>query len=473
MKALIVGVLLLAGIGCWALTIPILLRYGLRAAGKNIPIGAGLVLAGLVAGALPASGAVFVLLGVAAIVCRRQVSAVARGVGNVIGVIHATNVVGTIPDEDRGLAKQLRNRRRMAQLVEDCGLTRRQGDAVLAPAVHTIEPHRVGVLATIELAPGQTPDDIAAAEDALAHGLGVEHVEVLDLPGAVPGTAEVLIHTRPDATADVQEYPGIANITAYQVPLGVDLYGNPVAVNLLENSVLIGGLPGSGKSGALNALLAGVSQLPHVALHGIDPKRVELSLWRSRFDEVVWNSDEMTSLLTELVGEMESRYDVFQQRGIKKITPQLMTEFPLHVTVIDELAEVIGSAVTREEKKAAEERAVLIQRLLQLGRAVGMVVWAATQKPDSSNVPTAIRDLFSQRIAMRTLAVEMTKVIMGAWSPAAPAHELRGGKGVGYLGADHLENPVKMRSYWVPDEECEPRAQATAHLRVGESARHG
>lgn len=111
-----------------------------------------------------------------------------------------------------------------------------------------------------------------------------------------------------------------------------------------------------------------------------------------------------------------------QKKKKKKITPEMLTdELPLLVVVIEGLADLVSTGVTSEEVKANKQRATLIRRLIALGRAAGVVVIAATQKPQSDVVPTALRDLIQLRVGFATTNDAMTDTILGAgrWRWAA------------------------------------------------------
>ncbi|MFZ1287708.1 MAG: hypothetical protein WAR57_11820, partial [Candidatus Phosphoribacter sp.] len=134
--------------------------------------------------------------------------------------------------------------------------------------------------------------------------------------------------------------------------------------------------------------------------------------------------------------------------------------------VIDELAEVVAAGVTRDEKRDDEERASLIRRLIAKGRAAGVVVVAATQKPSADVIPTGLRDLIAQRLAFETTSRAMTETILGAGvCDEAPAHRLAGA-GQAWVISEGVKAARRMRVAWVPDDDVPPMAAATAALRV-------
>ena len=285
-----------------------------------------------------------------------------------------------------------------------------------------------------------------------------------------PETGEMFFELRLDRLRSVLDYPWDAEVSYTAVPFGVEDSGAPLNLGLLETNQLLGGIPGGGKSGGLTALLAGISRLEHVALIGLDPKKVELAGWGPRFTRIAKTEDYATTLLEALVEEMERRYDWLVDHGLKKLTPaEFNAARPLLVIVIDELADLVSIGVDREEKDAELQRSTMIRRLIAKGRAAGIVVIAATQKPQSSVIPTELRDLIQQRVAYSTTTVEMSDTILGSGMGrnGGLAHEIPATqKGVCYVVSETSRTPVRARTYWVPDDQVAGLAADTAHLRI-------
>lgn len=248
------------------------------------------------------------------------------------------------------------------------------------------------------------------------------------------------------------------------VPVGIDESGQLLKVGILESNCLLAGLPGGGKSGGLSALIAGISMLPNVALVGLDPKMVELLPWTPRFTAIATDLDQINDLLQALADEMRRRYDYLAKSGKKKFAVSDFTpEHPLIVVVADELAELVS---TGSDKKGDDLRATLLRRLVAVGRASGVVVLCATQKPASDTIPTAFRDLIAQRIAFRTTNRQMTEMILGAGiSESAPAEKLTH-RGTCFSVTEGDTTPRRARFFWVPDDLTFEMANQTASLRV-------
>ena len=147
--------------------------------------------------------------------------------------------------------------------------------------------------------------------------------------------------------------------------------------------------------------------------------------------------------------------------GQRKIAPG--GQFGLHVVAIDELAFYIRGGSKEERTELTETLRDLISR----GRAAGMIVIAATQKPSNDIIPTFVRDLFSFRMALRCTTPEASDTILGqGWASqgysAATLDPTT--RGVGYLLAEGSV-PVKLRTHYLDDDAIAELAQLAARRR--------
>jgi len=117
---------------------------------------------------------------------------------------------------------------------------------------------------------------------------------------------------------------------------------------------------------------------------------------------------------------MDFRYQVLLALGKRKFDPG--DPEGLHLVVLDELAFYLRGGKKDTRDRFAESLRDLVSR----GRAAGIVVVAATQKPSHDIVPTWIRDLFSYRIAMRCTSSDASDTILVRGGPleAAPQRPL-------------------------------------------------
>jgi S-DNA-T family DNA segregation ATPase FtsK/SpoIIIE len=231
------------------------------------------------------------------------------------------------------------------------------------------------------------------------------------------------------------------------VHLGIDETGSAVQVTLAERNLLIGGEPGSGKSVTLNLIVGHAALSLDCRLVLVDGKWVELGLWRDCADAFIGPSIvDATAILRRLQSMMDSRYDVLLDAGRRKITAE--TGLPVVVVVVDELA-YFSSTVG--ESKQQKEFVGMVRDLVARGRAAGIIVVAATQRPSADIVPTSLRDLLGYRLAFRCSTDASSDVILG-----------HGWANEGYTAADI--DPAARGVGWLIAEGGIPRRIKTAHL---------
>jgi len=133
---------------------------------------------------------------------------------------------------------------------------------------------------------------------------------------------------------------------------------------------------------------------------------------------------------------------------------------PLHLVVCDELVFYL----TLPDKKLRQEFAELLRDLVARGRAAGVIVVAATQKPGADVVPSALRDLFGFRLALRCNTPQASDTILGqGWASAgADASQIPGGqRGVGLLLAED-DRPIRLKGFYLTDEDVQAIAERAA-----------
>ncbi|MGH9063683.1 MAG: FtsK/SpoIIIE domain-containing protein [Acidimicrobiales bacterium] len=233
------------------------------------------------------------------------------------------------------------------------------------------------------------------------------------------------------------------------VPVGLDEDGNTVSLSLPEHNVLLGGEPGAGKSAALSLLLAAAALDPDVTLWLLDGKQVELAPWVSCAQAFVGpDVAQATEVLRSLQVEMDLRYAQLLAWGKRKVAPG--DGLGLHVVACDELALYLAAGDRKERTEGAE----VLRDLVARGRAAGVIVLAATQKPASDVVPTSLRDLFGFRWALRCATREASDTILGSgWATQgySAADVDAGARGVGYL-LHEGGVPVRLKAAYLDDE---------------------
>ena len=234
--------------------------------------------------------------------------------------------------------------------------------------------------------------------------------------------------------------------TPKQLPIGIDEYGEPVPLGLLETNALIAGQPGAGKSGTFASIYAQLAQLPNVATINFDPKMVELGAWadRSSFNSV--GECCFPLVLEALYQEMERRYVILKHLGLKKFTPEHWQEFPQLVLVMDELAKVFSDPTNLATPAQKTINYTFTRKLIAEGRAAGISVYVATQRPSADLVPTSMRNLIQQRIAHSLARESDTRMVLGDID-GTKAHELNPSqKGVGYILTEGSRTPTLFRA---------------------------
>lgn len=227
---------------------------------------------------------------------------------------------------------------------------------------------------------------------------------------------------------------------ALSTPLGQDRYGEVVAINLSSSNsphLLIGGTTGSGKSEALNTILAGLARNyspEELEFLLVDPKGTELQGYKDSLHlhgrEIGWTDDDARQLLDQAVEEMQRRYGLFKQKGTKSL-PEYNSavtgddRIPWWLIVLDEYADLTSDP---DAKKEIEN---LLKRLAQKARAAGIHVIIATQNPRAEVISTNLRSNLPAQLALKVKSGTESRVIMDE----AGAESLNG-KGDAFLKSE-------------------------------------
>lgn len=205
-----------------------------------------------------------------------------------------------------------------------------------------------------------------------------------------------------------------------RVPIGEDRFGNVVDINFTSSNsphLLIGGTTGSGKSEALNTILAGITKHyspDEVRLQLIDPKGTELEhLAESKHldGEIGWDEEDAIAILARAVEEMQERYGKFRSAKVRSLEDYnaqsgIGASVPWWIIVLDEYADLTSDP---EAKKTIEGH---LKRLAQKARAAGIHVIIATQKPDATVISTNLRSNLPAQLALRVKSATESRVIM-------------------------------------------------------------
>lgn len=245
-----------------------------------------------------------------------------------------------------------------------------------------------------------------------------------------------------------------------EVPLGRNVTGEVVSMDLTKMPhLLIAGATGSGKSVAINGIITSMlmnARPDQLKLMLIDPKKVELSVYNGiphLLTPVVSEPKKAARALHKVVAEMERRYELFSQFGQRKISgynafvqkanaedDQARPMLPYIVVVVDELADLMMT-VSSEVEDA-------IIRLAQMGRAAGVHMILATQRPSVDVITGLIKANVPSRIAFAVSSGIDSRTILDTNG----AEKLLGRGDMLYQPVD-ANSPVRVQGAFIPDED--------------------
>lgn len=204
--------------------------------------------------------------------------------------------------------------------------------------------------------------------------------------------------------------------------IGFDSLGQRVILDLAKQPhILMCGTTGSGKSSTLQCLIHSLitsKSLDDFQFLFIDPKVLELSVYKSLpnlFCPIVTNLDSASQVLANLVEEMENRYKTISranQRSIKEYNRKMEKEkLPYLVCVIEEFADLALMKPTIEQQKNNNFKNS-VQRLAQMGRAAGIHLIIATQRPSVNVIDGVIKANFPTRIGLKVANKMESRIIL-------------------------------------------------------------
>lgn len=274
----------------------------------------------------------------------------------------------------------------------------------------------------IQPAPGIRVSRITNLSDDLALALAALSIRVeAPVPGKsvigieVPNKRHAIVRLR--EILELDEF--VNHPSKLTFAIGKDIAGTPMIGDLARMPhLLIGGATNSGKSVCLNSIITSIlsrATPEEVKFSLIDPKRVELTLFQDiphLFHPVVVDARDSIRALRGSIREMERRYKLFAEKGVRNITTYNQRleedEPPLYyiVIVIDEMADLMMQAAVEVER--------LICRLAQLARATGIHLVVATQRPSVNVITGIIKANISSRIAFAVASQMDSRVILDA-----------------------------------------------------------
>jgi len=271
----------------------------------------------------------------------------------------------------------------------------------------------------LRLAPGTKVKKVTELANDIAYALASTDIRILaPIPGKQAVGVEVPNRTRKMVRlGDI--YAGRPEKTSPLVAwLGKGIDGLPVWTDIAKMPhVLVAGTTGSGKSGCVNAILSSIlmqASPNEVRLVLVDPKQVELNHYENvphLLTPVVTSPRLAANVLSNLIGEMESRYGIMSEARARNLGElnrirEKKGEAPLpHILcVIDELADLMMVAPAEVEDS--------IIRLAQKSRATGIHLVLATQRPSTDIITGTIKVNIPSRIAFAVSSQTDSRVIL-------------------------------------------------------------
>lgn len=310
----------------------------------------------------------------------------------------------------------------------------------------------------LEITMGTKLSKITALANDLALALAAPTGQVR-IEAPIPGRSLVGIEI-PNIRAEIVTLKQILNEAIFVnstdpllVPLGLDVSGKIQATSISKMPhVLIAGTTGSGKSVILNAWITTFlfrTKPEDLRMILIDPKRVELSVYNGiphLLTEVIVDPEKIIKALRWTVGEMESRYKIFAEKGARNLegynTMPGVEKKPYILFVIDELADLMMFAPGDAEE--------LITRIAQMARATGIHLILATQRPSVDVITGLMKANIPTRLAFNVTSMIDSRVIIDT-----PGAEKLLGKGdMLFLPPDQAK-PRRIQGPLVTDKEVQ------------------
>ena len=304
------------------------------------------------------------------------------------------------------------NKDRLASSIKSFGVNARIIGYTRGPTVTRFD---------LELEQGVKLNRLTNLSDDIALALGVVSVRVAPIPDKI-STVGIEVPNKVISTVylrdiiDSPKFRAAKSVTSFAV--GKDIGGEPVVGNISKlPHLLIAGTTGSGKSVCMNSLIISLlykADPDEVKLIMIDPKMVELGVYNGiphLYIPVVTDPKKAAGALQWAVTEMLKRYRLFSEVGVRNLSAYNtyllengQSKMPNIVVVIDELADLMLVA-----SKEVEES---ICRVAQMGRAAGVHLIIATQRPSADVITGLMKANIPSRIAFAVSSALESRIIL-------------------------------------------------------------
>lgn len=302
-------------------------------------------------------------------------------------------------------------------------------------------------------------DSIVAREKDLALALAAPSLRIeAPIPGAslvgieVPNPKPAIVTLR--SVMETESFRSSSSKSKLTLGLGMGTGGDVAVADLAKMPhLLIAGSTGSGKSVCINSVIASILMLNsplETRLLLIDPKRVELTPYNGiphLIEPVVVDVEVAVKMLKGMIKEMLRRYRVLEEAGVRNIESYNERrsgedKMPLLVVAVDELADLMMQATNEIERS--------IIRLAQLGRATGIHLVVATQRPSVDVVTGLIKANFPSRIGFAVASQVDSRTILDS----VGAEKLLG-RGDMLFQPPDTPKPKRIQGAFISDKEVE------------------
>ncbi len=355
------------------------------------------------------------------------------------------------------------NTRRLADALKSFGIEPNIVDVIRGPSVTRYE---------ILLEQGVKLSKITNLADDIALSLGATGVRISAIPDKisvvgieVPNKAVNVVNAR--EVIDSPVFKGSKSKISFAV--GKDISGNCIVGDISKlPHMLIAGTTGSGKSVCMNTLIISLlykAKPDEVKLIMVDPKMVELGVYNGiphLLIPVVTDPKKAAGALQWAVTEMMRRYRMMSEEGVRDIDsynksiihdPEL-PKMPRIVVVIDELADLMLVAAKEVEES--------ICRIAQMGRASGIHLVIATQRPSADVITGLMKANIPSRIAFAVSSAMESRIILDTQGA-----EKLVGKGDMLFAPLGQGKPKRVQGCFITDEEVQSVVDAVKAQAVG------
>jgi len=285
-----------------------------------------------------------------------------------------------------------------------------------------VEINRGPVITMFELEPsvGTKVNKITSLADNISLSMRSSNIRIVaPLPGKgtigieVPNEKSELVLLRD--IIETEEFND--EDSTLKLALGKDISGTPIVTDLAKMPhLLIAGATGSGKTVCLNGIISALlfnSSPEEVKFLMVDPKRVELMMFEGiphLVSPIVTNPKKAASALNWVVTEMERRYEIFAEKGVRNIhaykskTGEEDENLPYIIVIVDELADLM--MVAQQDVEGA------IMRIAQLSRAAGIHMILATQRPSVNVITGVVKANFPARISFKVASKVDSRTVL-------------------------------------------------------------